>query len=245
MLVDLGRNDIGKISQFGSVEVERYMAVQRYSHVMHIGSTVRGTIRPRQGRGGRRRGHSPCRNAVRCAQSSGPVRSSTSWRTTSGAFTAAPSATLTLPAIWTPASPSALPLKRTARYSSAPARASWPTACRRSEYQECINKAQAVVNAVKAWPREGWTDMILLIDNYDSFSIQSLSTGRLHRPGHPGHPQRRADDGGDSKHWLPSRIMLSPGPGQTRRLRCLRGCDPLFDRKNPDFGRLSGPSGHL
>lgn len=45
MLVDLGRNDIGKISEFGSVEVEKYMEVQRYSHVMHIGSTVKGRIR--------------------------------------------------------------------------------------------------------------------------------------------------------------------------------------------------------
>ncbi len=45
MLVDLGRNDLGKISVFGSVEVEKYMEVQRYSHVMHIGSTVRGQIR--------------------------------------------------------------------------------------------------------------------------------------------------------------------------------------------------------
>lgn len=45
MLVDLGRNDLGKISQFGTVEVEKYMEIQRYSHVMHIGSTVRGTIR--------------------------------------------------------------------------------------------------------------------------------------------------------------------------------------------------------
>lgn len=44
MLVDLGRNDIGKISRFGTVEVERYMDVLRYSHVMHIGSTVRGEI---------------------------------------------------------------------------------------------------------------------------------------------------------------------------------------------------------
>ena len=44
MLVDLGRNDIGKISEFGSVEVENYHSIQRYSHVMHIGSTVRGTI---------------------------------------------------------------------------------------------------------------------------------------------------------------------------------------------------------
>jgi len=45
MLVDLGRNDIGKISEFGSVEVEKYHEIQRYSHVMHIGSTVKGTIR--------------------------------------------------------------------------------------------------------------------------------------------------------------------------------------------------------
>ncbi|MCI8339614.1 MAG: anthranilate synthase component I [Lachnospiraceae bacterium] len=46
MLVDLGRNDLGKISRFGSVEVENYMEILRYSHVMHIGSTVRGMIRP-------------------------------------------------------------------------------------------------------------------------------------------------------------------------------------------------------
>lgn len=45
MLVDLGRNDIGKISRIGSVEVEQYMTIERYSHVMHIGSTVSGTIR--------------------------------------------------------------------------------------------------------------------------------------------------------------------------------------------------------
>lgn len=45
MLVDLGRNDLGKISRFGTVEVEKYHSIERYSHVMHIGSTVRGVIR--------------------------------------------------------------------------------------------------------------------------------------------------------------------------------------------------------
>ena len=45
MLVDLGRNDIGKISKYGSVSVEKYHAIERFSHVMHIGSTVRGEIR--------------------------------------------------------------------------------------------------------------------------------------------------------------------------------------------------------
>ena len=45
MLVDLGRNDIGKISRIGTVNVEKYMEIARYSHVMHIGSTVSGEIR--------------------------------------------------------------------------------------------------------------------------------------------------------------------------------------------------------
>ncbi len=45
MLVDLGRNDIGKISEPGSVRVERYMQIERFSKVMHIGSTVSGRIR--------------------------------------------------------------------------------------------------------------------------------------------------------------------------------------------------------
>ena len=45
MLVDLGRNDIGRVSEFGSVVVEKAYQIERYSHVMHIGSTVRGQIR--------------------------------------------------------------------------------------------------------------------------------------------------------------------------------------------------------
>ena len=45
MLVDLGRNDLGKISKFGTVQVEALHCVERFSHVMHIGSTVRGEIR--------------------------------------------------------------------------------------------------------------------------------------------------------------------------------------------------------
>ncbi len=45
MLVDLGRNDLGKISKFGTVEVEQLHTIERFSHVMHIGSTVRGQIK--------------------------------------------------------------------------------------------------------------------------------------------------------------------------------------------------------
>jgi anthranilate synthase component I len=46
MLVDLGRNDVGRVSDFGSVKVDRLMFVERYSHVMHIVSTIEGKLRP-------------------------------------------------------------------------------------------------------------------------------------------------------------------------------------------------------
>jgi anthranilate synthase component 1 len=46
MLVDLGRNDVGRVSEFGSVQVEDLMVVERYSHVMHIVSSVEGELRP-------------------------------------------------------------------------------------------------------------------------------------------------------------------------------------------------------
>ena len=45
MLVDLGRNDVGRVSEFGSVKVEEIMHVEQYSHVMHLVSNVSGTLR--------------------------------------------------------------------------------------------------------------------------------------------------------------------------------------------------------
>ncbi len=45
MLVDLGRNDVGRVSEFGSVKVKDLMFVERYSHVMHLVSSIEGTLR--------------------------------------------------------------------------------------------------------------------------------------------------------------------------------------------------------
>jgi len=46
MLVDLGRNDLGRVSEYGSVKVKDLMYVERYSHVMHLVSSLEGTLRP-------------------------------------------------------------------------------------------------------------------------------------------------------------------------------------------------------
>ena len=46
MLVDLGRNDLGRVSEFGSVKVKQLMSVERYSHVMHLVSSLESKLRP-------------------------------------------------------------------------------------------------------------------------------------------------------------------------------------------------------
>ena len=45
MLVDLGRNDVGRVARFGTVRVTEQLAIERYSHVQHLVSEVRGTLR--------------------------------------------------------------------------------------------------------------------------------------------------------------------------------------------------------
>ena len=49
MLIDLGRNDVGRVAEVGAVEVTQNMTVERYSHVMHIVSNVTGRVRPNKG----------------------------------------------------------------------------------------------------------------------------------------------------------------------------------------------------
>ncbi len=68
MLVDLGRNDLGRVCEYGSVQVESFMAVENYSHVMHIVSSVSGTLRARVRRPRRARLGAARRHAVRCAE---------------------------------------------------------------------------------------------------------------------------------------------------------------------------------
>ena len=124
MLVDLGRNDLGKVSEFGSVSVERFHCIERYSHVMHIGSTVRGELREGL----------DALDAISAVLPAGTLSGAPKIRAcqligelenNKRAFTAALSAISTLPGTWTPALPSALPTRKTAGYLCAAAPALW------------------------------------------------------------------------------------------------------------------------
>ncbi len=68
MLVDLGRNDIGRVCEFGSVRVKSLMHVERYSHVMHLVSSLEGQLKEGFLGGGRLLRLLPRRNLERRAQ---------------------------------------------------------------------------------------------------------------------------------------------------------------------------------
>ena len=71
MLLDLGRNDVGRVAEIGTVRVTEKMAVEFYSHVMHIVSNVEGRIRPDKSRAGRADRRVPGRDRERGAQGPG------------------------------------------------------------------------------------------------------------------------------------------------------------------------------
>jgi hypothetical protein len=146
MLVDLGRNDVGRVAKFGSVELSDVMVIERYSHVMHITSNVTGSCADGKTRS------TPCAPACPPARSparrrSGRCRSSTSWSRTAAAPTPARSATSTSrqhghlhrPAHdRRPRATSLRPSRRRHRRRQRP----------ESEYQETLNKARGLLKAV-------------------------------------------------------------------------------------------------
>lgn len=111
MLVDLGRNDLGKISNFDSVEVTKYMMIHRYSKIMHICSQVESNIRSDcDGLSAIEVSCRPERFPVH--QRSVHVRSSKNWKVNSVGFTAVHSVILILPETWILVSRSAWQSKR-------------------------------------------------------------------------------------------------------------------------------------
>ena len=71
MLVDLGRNDVGRVAHSGSVTVDSLMHVERYSHVMHIVSNVTGQLDPIEDLLRRVARLFSCRHGLRCTENPG------------------------------------------------------------------------------------------------------------------------------------------------------------------------------
>ena len=148
MLVDLGRNDLQRVCQPGTVDVVEFMDVRRYSHVMHIESTVVGETRARRERLRRARRDLPGGHALRGARSRARSPSSSSTSPPGAASTAASSATSTSTATSTWRSRSA---PRSSPTGSAHVQAgagivadSVPA----REHEECVHKATAALRAV-------------------------------------------------------------------------------------------------
>ena len=73
MLVDLSRNDLSKVCVAGSVDVTQFMEVERFSHIMHLVSTVVGTLAPAAKAYDVLKATLPGRHALRRAEAAGPA----------------------------------------------------------------------------------------------------------------------------------------------------------------------------
>ena len=121
MLVDLARNDVGRVAQFGSVHVDELMTLERYSHVMHLTSQVSGELRPGLGPDRRAAGHAAGGHGERRAEGAGHGDHRRARAGQARAVRRVSSATSTSRATSTPPSPSA-PCSSARRARVAPGR---------------------------------------------------------------------------------------------------------------------------
>ncbi len=167
MLVDLGRNDIGKISKIGTVKVEKYMCIERFSHVMHIGSTVTGQIRDDK----------DAVDAVDAILPAGTLSGAPKFRACQiiqeleqskrGIYGGA-IGYLDFAGNLDTCIAIRLVYKKNGEICIRSGAGIVADSVPENEFQECCNKARAVVQAIETGT--GGTGMIVLIDNYDSFS---------------------------------------------------------------------------
>ena len=152
MLVDLGRNDVGRVSEYGTVKVTSLMHVERYSHVMHLSALSRAIFARNSPPWTRFAPVSPPEPSPERPKSA-PWRSSRNSSPRAAASMAAPFSTPTTPATSTPASRSARCWSKDKGYIQAGA-GIVADSIPENEYQESLNKAKAVVRAVER-AREG------------------------------------------------------------------------------------------
>ena len=244
MLVDLGRNDLGRVCEYGSVTVDELMVVETYSHVMHIVSSVSGTLRDGV----------TAMDALRASLPAGTLSGAPKIRAMQiidelesvkrGPYGGA-SATCPTAATSTPASTSAPPSSRTAACTCRRAAASWPT---RTPRTRCARPRRRRAPCGRPWrwrarSRTGRDVRVLIVDNYDSFTYNLVQyLGELGAEldvvrNDVASVDELLERGAD-------RAVVSPGPVHAGRGGRVGGGDPaLGRRRRAGAGRLPRPPG--
>ena len=142
MLLDLGRNDVGRVAEIGSVKVTDKFFVERYSQVMHIVSNVEGRLDKKYDVIDALVGGFPAGTVSGATQGSRHGRSLTSSKNTSAVHMLDASAISPPMARWTPASCSALAIVKDGKMYVQAGAGIVADSVAESEHQECINKGQ-------------------------------------------------------------------------------------------------------
>ena len=157
MLVDLGRNDLGRVAEIGTVQVTELMDVRRYSHVMHIESSVVGRLAPGRRASDALRATFPAGTLSGRAQGAGDGDHRRARAHQARARTAAPSAGWAGTGAWTRASPSARSSAATAIAHVQAGAGIVADSVPATEYEETQNKAAALFRAIEvAAAQEDW-----------------------------------------------------------------------------------------
>ena len=241
MLVDLGRNDLSRVCVPGTVRVERFMEPERYSHVTHLVSEVVGELRDGVTPFELLRACFPAGTVSRRAEGARDADHLASSRATGAASTPARSATCfpeqreidTCIAIRT------LVLRDGVAYLQAGGGIvadSDPAA----EHQECLDKLRRARGGDR--PRGGGAPMILLIDNYDSFTYNLAHLFGALGDEVTVRAQRR-DRRGRGGALAPSHLVVSPGPGRPADAGASRAILERLAPDDADARRLPRPPG--
>ena len=239
MLVDLGRNDLGRVCEFGSVRVPQYMALERYSHVMHLVSTVDGRLAEERDHldalvacfpAGTVSG-APKIKAMQILAGLEPTRRDIY----AGAvgyidFAGNLDFCITIRTITIRDGVARVQAGAGIVADSNPA----------AEYEETKDKARALLQALS---HGGNGTVILLLDNYDSFTFNLAQyLGELGAP-----PLVRRNDEitlDEVRALHPDRIVISPGPGRPEDAGISVGVDPPAGPDRSGARRLPRTPGH-